>query len=98
MRKRIFTLLAALCLLLCLLPSAALAAETDGTVDQSRSYNVVLTHGLFHTGESVLVSGPGNFSCSAQSRIAAARAAWNASTYGRSFFIRSPRGSICAAP
>lgn len=43
MRKRIIPLLAALCLLLCLLPSAALAAETDGTVDQSRSYNFVLT-------------------------------------------------------
>ena len=43
MRKRIIPLLAALCLLLCLLPSAALAAEADGTVDQSRSYNFVLT-------------------------------------------------------
>lgn len=43
MRKRIIPLLAALCLLLCLLPSAALAAEIDGTVDQSRSYNFVLT-------------------------------------------------------
>ena len=66
----------------------------------SRGKNAALpiSHGLFHTGESVLVSGPGNFSCNAQSRIAAARAAWNASTYGRSFFIRSPRGSICAAP
>ena len=39
MRKRIIPLMTVLCLLLCLLPSAAFAAETGGTVDTSRSYN-----------------------------------------------------------
>ena len=39
MRKRIFTLLAALCLLLCLLPTAAFASQTGGKTDESRSYN-----------------------------------------------------------
>ena len=39
MKKRIIPLMTVLCLLLCLLPSAAFAAETGGTVDTSRSYN-----------------------------------------------------------
>ena len=45
MRKRIFTLLAALCLLLCLLPTAAFASQTGGKTDESRSYNFDLSVG-----------------------------------------------------
>ena len=51
MRKRIITLLAALCLLLCLLPTAAFAAQTgdsdktDSKIDSSRSYQFDLTAG-----------------------------------------------------
>ena len=45
MRKRIFTLLAALCLLLCLLPTAAFASQTGSKTDESRSYNFDLSAG-----------------------------------------------------
>ena len=45
MRKRIFTLLAALCLLLCLLPTAAFASQTGSKTDESRSYNFDLSVG-----------------------------------------------------
>ena len=37
MKKRIIPLMTVLCLLLCLLPSAALPAETGGTLAPSRS-------------------------------------------------------------
>ena len=39
MKKRIIPLLTVLCLLLCLLPSAALAAGTRGPLATSRSVN-----------------------------------------------------------
>lgn len=65
MRKRIFTLLAALCLLLCLLPAAAFASQTDSKtdskIDESRSYNFDLSVGGAYevratTGETVTVT------------------------------------------
>ena len=62
MRKRIFTLLAALCLLLCLLPTAAFASQTGGKTDESRSYNFDLSVGGAYevratTGETITVTG-----------------------------------------
>ena len=62
MRKRIFTLLAALCLLLCLLPTAAFASQTGGKTDESRSYNFDLSAGgasevRATTGETITVTG-----------------------------------------
>jgi len=61
MRKRIFTLLAALCLLLCLLPTAAFASQTGGKTDESRSYNFDLSVGgasevRATTGETITVT------------------------------------------
>ena len=61
MRKRIFTLLAALCLLLCLLPTAAFASQTGGKTDESRSYNFDLSVGGAYevratTGETITVT------------------------------------------
>ena len=61
MRKRIFTLLAALCLLLCLLPTAAFASQTGSKTDESRSYNVDLSVGgasevRATTGETITVT------------------------------------------
>ena len=62
MRKRIFTLLAALCLLLCLLPTAAFASQTGSKTDESRSYNFDLSAGgasevRATTGETITVTG-----------------------------------------
>ena len=59
MRKRIFTLLAALCLLLCLLPTAAFASQTGS--NESRSYNFDLSVGgasevRATTGETITVT------------------------------------------
>ena len=61
MRKRIFTLLAALCLLLCLLPTAAFASQTGSKTDESRSYNFDLSAGgasevRATTGETITVT------------------------------------------
>lgn len=61
MRKRIFTLLAALCLLLCLLPTAAFASQTGSKTDESRSYNFDLSVGGAYevratTGETITVT------------------------------------------
>ena len=61
MRKRIFTLLAALCLLLCLLPTAAFASQTGSKTDESRSYNFDLSVGgasevRATTGETITVT------------------------------------------
>lgn len=61
MRKRIFTLLAALCLLLCLLPTAAFASQTGSKTDESRSYNFDLSVGgasevRATTGETITVA------------------------------------------
>lgn len=57
MRKRIIPLMTVLCLLLCLLPSAAFAAETGGTVDTSRSYNFELTA---ERGQTEVKAAPGD--------------------------------------
>ena len=61
MRKRIFTLLAALCLLLCLLPTAAFASQTGSKTDEGRSYNFDLSVGgasevRATTGETITVT------------------------------------------
>ena len=61
MRKRIFTLLVALCLLLCLLPTAAFASQTGSKTDESRSYNFDLSAGgasevRATTGETITVT------------------------------------------
>ena len=57
MKKRIIPLMTVLCLLLCLLPSAAFAAETGGTVDTSRSYNFELTA---ERGQTEVKAAPGD--------------------------------------